>query len=132
LLPTMREQGSGVIVHNASAVVFGPPPPFLHYAAAKAALTTYSRGLAIEQAPHGIRVNAIAPGNVTTPGADLARDQMAGSGGVDRAALAAGVPLGRIGRPEDVAELVGFLVSDRSSWITGRSFTIDGGEFPAG
>jgi len=132
LLPQMRERGSGVIVHISSAVTLDPPGPFLHYAAAKGALSTYSRGLAIEQAPRGVRVNAISPGNVASPGADVARRDLAASLGVDPATVGSNAPLGRGGVPSDVAELVGFLVSDRAAWITGRDFTIDGGEFPRG
>lgn len=133
LLPALRE-ARGSIVHISSAVIFGPPVPLLHYAAAKAALSTYSRGLALEQAPHGVRVNTITPGNVSSPGADQVRVGMAGGADPSEVAagVAAGVPLGRIGRPEDVAELIGFLVSDRASWLTGRAFTVDGGEFPIG
>ena len=132
LLPAMRERGSGTIVHIGSAVVHAPPGPFLHYAAAKAALTTYSRGLAIEQAPSGIRINTVIPGDVTTPGADVVRQALADMAGREIADGVAGIPLGRFGRPEDIAELVGFLVSDRASWITGRAFTVDGGGFPQG
>lgn len=132
LLPGMRERGSGVIVHVSSAVVHDPMGPGLHYAAAKAALSNYSRGLALEQARHGIRVNAITPGNVATPGADVVRADMATAAGITPADIMAATPLGRGGEPRDVAELVGFLVSDRSSWITGREFTIDGGGFPKG
>ena len=132
LLPQMRERGSGVIVHISSAVTLDPPGQFLHYAAAKGALSTYSRGLAIEQAPRGVRVNAISPGNVASPGADVARRDLAASLGVDPATVGSNAPLGRGGVPSDVAELVGFLVSDRAAWITGRDFTIDGGEFPRG
>jgi NAD(P)-dependent dehydrogenase (short-subunit alcohol dehydrogenase family) len=128
----MRERGAGAIVHISSAVTLAPGGAFLHYAAAKAALATYSRGLALEQAPKGIRVNTISPGNVASPGADAARRTIADAAGIDPAALTANVPLGRGGRATDVADLVGFLVSDRSSWITGRDFVIDGGEFPRG
>ncbi|HEV7787557.1 MAG TPA: SDR family oxidoreductase [Pseudonocardia sp.] len=132
LLPQMRERGAGAIVHISSAVTLAPGGAFLHYAAAKAALATYSRGLALEQAPKGIRVNTISPGNVASPGADAARRTIADAAGIDPAALTTNVPLGRGGRATDVADLVGFLVSARSSWITGRDFVIDGGEFPRG
>ncbi|WP_028937986.1 SDR family oxidoreductase [Pseudonocardia spinosispora] len=132
VLPGMRERRSGAIVHISSTVVLDPTGPFLHYAAAKAALNTYSRGLALEQAPYGIRVNSVLPGNVTTPGADLAREHIAEAVGVTPDELVAGTPLGRIGQPDDIAEMVAFLVSDRASWTTGRTFTVDGGGFPQG
>ena len=131
LLPHLRERG-GSIVHISSSVTLAPIGPALHYASAKAALAAYSRGLALEQAPHGVRVNAVSPGNVASPGADVARQSLAEPIGVDPATLLANAPLGRGGVPSDVAELVGFLVSDRASWITGRDFVIDGGEFPRG
>jgi len=131
LLPHLRERG-GAVIHISSAVTLDPAGPFLHYASAKAALATYSRGLALEQAPHGVRVNTISPGNVASPGADVVRHDIAAAAGVDPSALVANVPLGRGGVPTDVAELVGFLVSDRASWITGRDFVIDGGQFPRG
>jgi NAD(P)-dependent dehydrogenase (short-subunit alcohol dehydrogenase family) len=132
LLPGMRARGAGSIVHISSTVVHDPQGPFLHYAAAKAALNTYSRGLALEQAPAGIRVNAVLPGNVTTPGADVVRQDIADATGTDVADVVDTIPLGRIGQPDDIAEMVGFLVSDRASWITGRLFTVDGGGFPPG
>lgn len=132
VLPGMRERGAGAIVHISSTVVLDPTGPFLHYAAAKAALNAYSRGLALEQAPHGIRVNAILPGNVKTPGADLAREHLADAANITAAELTANIPLGRIGQPDDIAEMVGFLVSDRASWTTGRTFTVDGGGSPQG
>ncbi|HZZ50894.1 MAG TPA: SDR family oxidoreductase [Pseudonocardia sp.] len=132
LLPGMRERGTGSIVHISSTVVHDPQAPFLHYTAAKAALNAYSRGLALEQAPAGIRVNAVLPGNVTTPGADVVRKDIADATGTDAAAVLDSIPLGRIGQPEDIAEMVAFLVSDRASWITGRLFTVDGGGFPQG
>lgn len=67
LVPGMRERRSGTIVHVSSAAVLTPVAPFLHYTAAKAALENYSRGLALEQAPFGIRVNTVTPGRVATP-----------------------------------------------------------------
>jgi NAD(P)-dependent dehydrogenase (short-subunit alcohol dehydrogenase family) len=105
--------------------------PFLHYTAAKAALENYSRGLALELAPFGIRVNTVSPGRVATPGGEATREQWArleaAPGQTDATAT---VPLGRDGRPDDIADAVLFLVSDRASWLTGSNLFVDGGEFP--
>ncbi|MFE9814529.1 SDR family oxidoreductase [Streptomyces sp. NPDC005773] len=129
LAPGMRERGSGAIVHVSSAATPFTPPPFLHYTAAKAALENYSRGLALELAPSGIRVNIVSPGRTETPGGEATREEWArmvpGTGADD-----SGVPLGRVGRPDDIADAVLFLVSDRASWVTGNILTVDGGEFP--
>jgi NAD(P)-dependent dehydrogenase (short-subunit alcohol dehydrogenase family) len=130
LVPGMRERRSGMIVHVSSAAVPTVAPPFLHYVAAKAALETYSRGLASELAPFGIRVNTVSPGRTATPGGEATREQWA--------RLSAGpgpnntTPLGRDGQPDDIANAVLFLVSDRASWLTGRILGVDGGEFPRG
>ncbi|MGW1749925.1 SDR family oxidoreductase [Streptomyces sp. NPDC002092] len=133
LVPGMRDRGSGVIVHVSSAAVLTPAGPFLHYTAAKAALENYSRGLSLELAPHGIRVNTVTPGRTATPGGEAAREQWA------RLDLAPGqtnaddtTPLGRDGQPDDIAHAVLFLVSDRASWLTGSNLVVDGGEFPRG
>jgi len=130
LVPGMRQRRSGMIVHVSSAAVLTPVGPFLHYVAAKAALETYSRGLALELAPLGIRVNTVTPGRVATPGGEATREQWA--------RLDAGpgpnntTPLGRDGQPDDIANAVLFLVSDRASWLTGSNLVVDGGEFPRG
>ncbi|MEV0092234.1 SDR family oxidoreductase [Streptomyces sp. NPDC050738] len=133
LVPGMRERRTGRIVHVSSAAVRTPMGPFLHYTAAKAALENYSRGLALELAPSGIRVNTVTPGRVTTPGGEATREQWA------NLSVAPGptnaddtTPLGRDGRPDDIANAVLFLVSDRADWLTGSNVVIDGGEFPRG
>ena len=77
LVPGMRERRSGAIVHVSSAAVLTPVGPFLHYTAAKAALENYSRGLALELAPFGVRVNTVSPGRVATPGGEATREQWA-------------------------------------------------------
>ncbi|NEB03871.1 oxidoreductase [Streptomyces sp. SID13726] len=131
LAPGMRERGTGAIVHVSSAAVLAPMGPFLHYTAAKAALENYSRGLALELAPAGVRVNTVTPGRVATPGGEAVREEWA------RLAVAPGptnaddtTPLGRDGLPDDIAHAVLFLVSERAGWLTGSNLVVDGGEFP--
>ncbi|MFA3874008.1 SDR family oxidoreductase [Streptomyces sp. MMCC 100] len=130
LAPSMRGRRSGAIVHISSAAVVPPVPPFLHYQAAKAALETYSRGLASVLAPSGVRVNTVSPGRTSTPGGEETRENWAslnaGPGPTGTA------PLGRDGRPEDIAEAVLFLASGRAGWVTGTNLVVDGGEFPRG
>ncbi|MCI3928468.1 oxidoreductase [Streptomyces sp. AN091965] len=131
LAPQMREQRSGAIVHVSSAAVPTVAPPFLHYTAAKAALENYSRGLAQELAPFGVRVNTVLPGRTATPGGERTREQWARlSEGPGQDVTTP--PLGRDGEPDDIADAVLFLLSARASWITGSSLVVDGGEFPRG
>ena len=130
LLPGMIARKSGAIVNISTAAAFIPIPKLVHYGAAKAALNAYSKSLASEVAPQGIRVNVLSPGNVTSPGADKIRDDIAKDVGIGVDALTAGIPLGRKGVPTDISELVGFLFSERAAWITGATFHVDGGESP--
>jgi NAD(P)-dependent dehydrogenase (short-subunit alcohol dehydrogenase family) len=138
LLPGMIAAGSGAVVHVSS--IQRRLPLFeatLGYAAAKAALTTYSKGLANEVGPKGVRVNTVAPGFVQTAGADGLVQRICEGQGVSREAALqqvmdslGGIPLGRPAQPNEAAELVAFLVSDRAAAINGAEFVIDGGTIP--
>jgi NAD(P)-dependent dehydrogenase (short-subunit alcohol dehydrogenase family) len=134
LIPGMIERGNGAIVHITSIQGRSPLPTTLPYAASKAALTNYSKALANELAPQGIRVNAVAPGFIETEAAAAMVQRIAAIDNIDadqaRAQIMAsigGIPMGAPGRPADVAELVAFLVSERAAYITGGEYVIDGG-----
>lgn len=134
LTPSMIEQGHGAILHVTSIAATMPSAGAMPYSAAKAALRNYSKGLATQLAPHGVRVNALSPGYVETEGSRAKMAEVAEAAGItsDEARAATmtalgGIPMGRAGRPEEIADLVTFLVSDRSSWVSGVEYVIDGG-----
>jgi NAD(P)-dependent dehydrogenase (short-subunit alcohol dehydrogenase family) len=138
LLPGMIARGAGSIVHVSS--IQRRLPLFestLAYAAAKAALTTYSKGLSKEVGPKGIRVNTVAPGFTETRAATALIHRLAERAGTDAATARqglmsslGGIPIGRPSSPDDVAELIAFLVSDRAAAIHDAEYTIDGGTVP--
>jgi len=138
LLPEMLKRRSGVIVHVTSIQRVLPlHDATLAYAAAKAALATYSKGLANEVGPKGVRVMAVAPGFTETMAAHRLILRLAEERGVDENAARrglmdslGGIPIGRPNRPEEIAELIAFLVSDRAATIHGAEYVIDGGTVP--
>jgi NAD(P)-dependent dehydrogenase (short-subunit alcohol dehydrogenase family) len=137
-LPGMIERQSGVVVHISSVAHRLPfPNSTLAYAAAKGALSTYSKGLAKAVAPKGVRVDMISPGFIETAGAHgMIVDIAQGSGISEDAArqrimdMLGGIPMGRTGRPAEVAELVAFPASDRGAFVSRADYIIDGGTIP--
>ena len=134
ILPGMVEQRSGAIVHVSSLQWKRPHESSPAYGPSKAALRSYSKVLASEFGPMGIRVNTVTPGYIATPLAEDRIRQIMSQAGIGRAEAEAallttigGVPLGRPGSTADVAQLVAFLVSDAAAYITGSEFVIDGG-----
>ncbi|MDQ0393665.1 SDR family oxidoreductase [Labrys monachus] len=138
LLPSMIEQGHGVIIHVTSIQHELPlPESTTAYAAAKAALATYSKSLSKEVTPKGIRVVRVSPGWVETEAAVALAERLAADAGTDYEGgkliimdALGGIPLRRPAKPREVADLIAFLVSPRASAITGTEYTIDGGTVP--
>jgi NAD(P)-dependent dehydrogenase (short-subunit alcohol dehydrogenase family) len=138
LLPGMLKQGSGVIIHVTSIQHEMPlPESTTAYAAAKAALSTYSKSLSKEVSPKGIRVVRVSPGWVETEAAVHLAERIAEKAGTDYEGgkqiimnSLGGIPLGRPAKSQEVADLIAFLVSPRASSITGTEYVIDGGTVP--
>ncbi len=137
-LPQMIERRSGVIIHIAS--IQGRLPLYdstLPYAAAKAGIINYSKALSNEVAPKGVRVLTVSPGWIMTAASTRMVERIAQSSNstieqAEQSVMNAlgGIPIGRPAKPEEVAELVGFLVSPRAGYLTGTEYVIDGGTIP--
>lgn len=137
-LPQMIEQKSGVIIHIAS--IQGKLPLYdstLPYAAAKAGLRNYSKSLSNEVSPKSVRVLTVSPGWINTTASiawlgEIARNANSTVEAAQQSVMDAlgGIPYGRPAEPEEVAELVGFLVSPRAAYLTGTEYVIDGGTVP--
>lgn len=122
ILPAWLERGSGSIVNFAStAGEFGSIRPSAAYAAAKGGVISFSKSLAREVSPSGIRVNVVSPGPVDT------KMLQAGDGAAQREAVASRTLLGRLGTPGDIAAAVLYLAGSQSSWVTGEILRVNGG-----
>ena len=135
LIPQMIERGRGVVVHVTSIQSVLPlPESTTGYAAAKAALRTYSKSISKELGPKGVRVNAVSPGWIMTEatGDFLEKLRSANGGTVEDARQSVldalgGIPIGRGAEPEEVADLIAYLAADRAAAIHGAELVIDGG-----
>ena len=124
VLPHMRERAKGHVINISSNVTQRFPAGLGPYTVSKVGLEALTRILAREEGPHGIRVNAVAPGPIDT---EMLRHSLAVMGPERAEAFVQSVPLGRIGRPEEIASVVRFLVSDAATYLTGQIIYVNGG-----
>lgn len=137
-VPGMVAQGSGVVIHVSSIQRLLPlPEATTAYAAAKAALSTYSKSLSKEVSPKGVRVVRVSPGWIYTESSIRLAERLALEAGTDIEGgkkiimdSLGGIPIGRPSKPDEIANLIAFLASDRAATITGTEYVIDGGTVP--
>jgi NAD(P)-dependent dehydrogenase (short-subunit alcohol dehydrogenase family) len=117
----MLDRGRGSIVNVVSIAALHPNPAVGAYSASKAALVALTRQTALEWGPRGVRANAVGPGLIVTEGAGMYHDEDV------RRARASAVPMGRLGTPDDIADVVSFFASDQSAYVSGQVLYVDGG-----
>lgn len=139
ILPGMIERRSGCVIHIGTVWhKLAQSNGFLAYSTVKGALASYSKGVSKSAAPHGVRVNMVSPGFMETESAVTLIHEIADGhtgGDLEAAkqqiiALSGGIPMGRLGRPEEIAELVAFLASERAGFSSGVDYLVDGGACP--
>lgn len=127
----VQAKSPGTIVNIASIDAFYPSGNLVHYDASKGGMVMMTKSLAKELTPLGIRVNAVAPGAITTPGADAVMDSFAKASGLTGEQMKAGynqkIPAKRMGLPDDIALATLFLASDLATYVTGQTLVVDGG-----
>lgn len=127
VVPEMKRQGAGSIIITASNSGVLYDREMIAYATSKHAVVAMTKQMALDYAPHNIRINALCPGWVDTPFNDPFMQQMGGRDALERY-VAEQIPMGRFASTDEIAEAVLFLASDRSSFMTGQALVIDGGE----
>ena len=128
VVPSMKARGSGAILFVAS--IFGREvggPGLAIYDSTKSALISLAKTLALDLAPHGIRVNSIAPGSIRFPGGSWDKRCREDPEAM-KEFVGANIPMGRFGRADEIGDVAAFLCSDRASWITGACVNVDGGQ----
>ncbi len=132
-IPEMRERGGGVIVNLSSVQAFASQKGVAAYTASKGAINALTRAMALDHAEENIRVNAVCPASVDTPMLRWAADLFKGEKSVEETVEDWGRmhPVGRVAKPEEVAEVIAFLAGPKASFVTGGEYKVDGGMLAA-